>query len=118
AGVCDLGGHIDDSLQDDRQGKLGRERQSGLEQHVFAAANLSHRPRIYPTRPVRLGPFDPTRGPCRLESLRRENPRCGTDTRMITLPRHRTVADVMTTSVHVASPETPFKHLVRLIEEN
>ena len=37
---------------------------------------------------------------------------------MITLPRHRTVADVMTTRVHVASPETPFKHLVRLIEEN
>src|SRR5438046_7398763 len=37
---------------------------------------------------------------------------------MINLPRHRTVADVMTTRVHVASPETPFKHLVRLIEEN
>src|SRR2546430_15411496 len=37
---------------------------------------------------------------------------------MITLPRHRTVADVMTTRVHVASPETPFKHLVRLIEDN
>jgi len=37
---------------------------------------------------------------------------------MITLPRHRTVADVMTTRVHVASPETPFKLLVRLIEEN
>src|SRR5438094_9560753 len=37
---------------------------------------------------------------------------------MITLPRHRTVADVMTTRVHVASPETPFKLLVRLIEDN
>src|SRR5260370_7888865 len=37
---------------------------------------------------------------------------------MIALPRHRTVADVMTTRVHVASPETPFKLLVRLIEEN
>ncbi len=37
---------------------------------------------------------------------------------MITLPRHRTVADVMTSRVHVASPETPFKLLVRLIEEN
>jgi CBS domain-containing protein len=33
-------------------------------------------------------------------------------------PRHRTVADVMTTRVHVASPTTPFKLLVRLIEEN
>jgi len=34
------------------------------------------------------------------------------------LPRHRTVADVMTARVHVASPSTPFKMLVRLIEEN
>jgi CBS domain-containing protein len=34
------------------------------------------------------------------------------------LPRHRTVADVMTVRVHVASPLTPFKLLVRLIEEN
>jgi CBS domain-containing protein len=34
------------------------------------------------------------------------------------LPRHRTVADVMTSRVHVASPLAPFKHLVRLIEEN
>jgi len=34
------------------------------------------------------------------------------------LPRHRTVADVMTSRVHVASPLTPFKSLVRLIEEN
>lgn len=33
-------------------------------------------------------------------------------------PRHRTVADVMTTHVHVASPQAPFKFLVRLIEEN
>jgi CBS domain-containing protein len=32
--------------------------------------------------------------------------------------RHRTVADVMTTQVHVAGPQTPFKALVRLIEEN
>ena len=37
---------------------------------------------------------------------------------MSSLPRHRTVADVMTTRVHVASPLTPFKHLVRLIEDN
>lgn len=37
---------------------------------------------------------------------------------MSTLPRHRTVADVMTTRVHVANPRTPFKLLVRLIEEN
>lgn len=37
---------------------------------------------------------------------------------MSSLPRHRTVAEVMTTRVHVASPLTPFKHLVRLIEEN
>lgn len=37
---------------------------------------------------------------------------------MMSLPRHRTVADVMTTRVHVASPTTPFKILVRLIEEN
>lgn len=34
------------------------------------------------------------------------------------LPRHRTVADVMTTRVHVASPLTPFKLIVRLVEEN
>jgi CBS domain-containing protein len=34
------------------------------------------------------------------------------------LPRHRTVSDVMTRRVHVASPLTPFKLLVRLIEEN
>lgn len=37
---------------------------------------------------------------------------------MSALPRHRTVAEVMTTRVHVASPLTPFKHLVRLIEDN
>ncbi len=37
---------------------------------------------------------------------------------MSSLPRHRTVADVMTVRVHVASPSTPFKMLVRLIEEN
>jgi CBS domain-containing protein len=34
------------------------------------------------------------------------------------LPRRRTVADVMTASVHIAGPQTPFKLLVRLIEEN
>lgn len=34
------------------------------------------------------------------------------------LPRRRTVADVMTRQVHIASPDTPFKLLVRLIEEN
>jgi CBS domain-containing protein len=33
-------------------------------------------------------------------------------------PRHRTVADVMTTHVHVASAQAPFKVLVRLIDEN
>jgi CBS domain-containing protein len=33
-------------------------------------------------------------------------------------PRHRSVTDVMTRRVHVASPMTPFKLLVRLIEEN
>jgi CBS domain-containing protein len=37
---------------------------------------------------------------------------------MTSFPRHRTVSDVMTRSVHVASPLTPFKLLVRLIEEN
>lgn len=37
---------------------------------------------------------------------------------MSDLPRHRTVSDVMTSRVHVASPMTPFKLLVRLIEEN
>jgi CBS domain-containing protein len=37
---------------------------------------------------------------------------------MSTMPRHRTVADVMTARVHVASPDMPFKLLVRLIEEN
>jgi CBS domain-containing protein len=37
---------------------------------------------------------------------------------MSSMPRHRTVADVMTAHVHVAEPETPFKLLVRLIEEN
>jgi CBS domain-containing protein len=34
------------------------------------------------------------------------------------LPRRRTVADVMTRQVHVATPATPFKFLVRLLEEN
>jgi CBS domain-containing protein len=34
------------------------------------------------------------------------------------LLRHRTVADVMTERVHVATPSTPFKVLVRVIEEN
>ena len=37
---------------------------------------------------------------------------------MTRLPRHRTVSDVMTVRVHVASPLAPFKLLVRLIEEN
>lgn len=37
---------------------------------------------------------------------------------MTRLPRHRTVSDVMTSRVHVASPLAPFKLLVRLIEEN
>jgi len=37
---------------------------------------------------------------------------------MSSLPRLRTVADVMTTMVHIAGPQTPFKLLVRLIEEN
>jgi CBS-domain-containing membrane protein len=37
---------------------------------------------------------------------------------MSSLPRHRTVADVMTTTVHFATPSTPFKQLVRLIQEN
>jgi CBS domain-containing protein len=37
---------------------------------------------------------------------------------MSSLPRHRTVADVMTVHVHVATPTTPFKVLVRLLEEN
>lgn len=37
---------------------------------------------------------------------------------MISMPRRRSVADVMTTQVHFASPHTPFKLLVRLIEEN
>lgn len=34
------------------------------------------------------------------------------------MPRRRTVSDVMTTHVHVANPQAPFKVLVRLIEEN
>jgi CBS domain-containing protein len=37
---------------------------------------------------------------------------------MTKMPRHRTVSDMMTTRVHVASPDMPFKLLVRLIEEN
>jgi CBS domain-containing protein len=37
---------------------------------------------------------------------------------MSSLPHRRTVADVMTARVHVAGPLTPFKLLVRLIEEN
>src|SRR6266566_4705059 len=37
---------------------------------------------------------------------------------MSSLPRHRTVSDVMTRHVHVASSVAPFKFLVRLIEEN
>ena len=36
----------------------------------------------------------------------------------MSLVRHRTVSDVMTTRVHVATPSTTFKVLVRLIEEN
>ena len=36
----------------------------------------------------------------------------------MSLPLHRTVSDVMTSQVHVASPVAPFKLLVRLIEEN
>jgi CBS domain-containing protein len=34
------------------------------------------------------------------------------------LPRHQVVSNVMTRRVHVSGPLTPFKHLVRLIEEN
>jgi CBS domain-containing protein len=34
------------------------------------------------------------------------------------MPRHRTVGDVMTAHVHVATPSTPFKVLVRLLQEN
>jgi len=37
---------------------------------------------------------------------------------MSSLPRRRTVADVMTARVHVTGPLTPFKLLVRLIQEN
>ncbi|HEY1420031.1 MAG TPA: CBS domain-containing protein [Candidatus Dormibacteraeota bacterium] len=37
---------------------------------------------------------------------------------MTARPRHRSVADVMTVRVHVASPDTPFKQLVHLIEDN
>jgi CBS domain-containing protein len=37
---------------------------------------------------------------------------------MIALRPRRTVADVMTSKVHVAGPTTPFKRLVQLIEEN
>jgi CBS domain-containing protein len=37
---------------------------------------------------------------------------------MASLPRRRTIADVMTAHVHCASSHTPFKLLVRLIEEN
>ena len=33
-------------------------------------------------------------------------------------PRHSTVSDVMTCRVHVARPQTPFKLLVQLIEDN
>jgi CBS domain-containing protein len=36
----------------------------------------------------------------------------------MSLPRHRTVSDVMTSRVHVAGPLAPFKFLVRLIDEN
>src|SRR5260370_7675832 len=38
--------------------------------------------------------------------------------RVISLRRRRTVADVMTSKVHVARPLMPFKRLVQLIEEN
>jgi CBS domain-containing protein len=37
---------------------------------------------------------------------------------MMTLPHHRTVESVMTARVHVTGPLTPFKLLVRMIEEN
>jgi CBS domain-containing protein len=43
---------------------------------------------------------------------------CGAGGELSSLPRHRTVSDVMTSHVHVASPQAPFKYLVRLIEEN
>jgi len=37
---------------------------------------------------------------------------------MSSLTREQTLADLMTAHVHVAGPQTPFKVLVRLIEEN
>lgn len=37
---------------------------------------------------------------------------------MTNLSRRRTVSDVMTTGVHVATKQTPFKRLVELIEDN
>lgn len=37
---------------------------------------------------------------------------------MSALPRRRTVSDVMTKQVHITGPDTPFKLLVRMIEEN
>ena len=39
-------------------------------------------------------------------------------TAVIAIQKHRTVSRVMTRQVHVASPNTPFKVLVRLIEDN
>jgi CBS domain-containing protein len=42
----------------------------------------------------------------------------GTLTFKSSLPRHRKVSDVMTSRVHVATPSAPFKHLVRVLEEN
>src|SRR4029077_2237843 len=59
--------------------------------------------------------FGVTRPPPRRGSARAHR---GTGAGMTSFPRHKTVSDVMTRSVHVASPLTPFKLLVRLIEEN
>src|SRR5436309_10671222 len=86
--------------------------------------------RLYPAgdRPLRFGTIGPMAGRLTKGMLVPWNPRRaaertpaahrGARERMSFLPRRRTVADVMTTSVHIAGPQTPFKLLVRLIEEN
>src|SRR6185312_4378717 len=52
------------------------------------------------------------------EAVREDAADRGAEIGMIAIPRHRTVSDVMTRQVHVGSPSTPFKVLVRLIEDN
>ena len=61
AGVCNLGGQVDDPLQHDRKRKLGCESEPGLEEHILAIAAMGHRRRMYACRAGRrIGTIDPS----------------------------------------------------------